>query len=238
MTTTSTGMRIRGGLVMIGLALLSGGLTGCGGGGGGGGRCSVAPAAQASWVIADANNNVFTCAQVDAATVEFSVDGTKYNFPCGAGVGLTTALSPGSHSGQFRLLSSNGAVLSDTGAMGFTVPSCGVNDLGTITFEVAACAQGPAVQAEWSITKQVTGAPLSCDQAAAVFVDLFLNDTKYEFQCSALTGITTPIAAGTYTARLSLIGTNGTSLSDTQSMAVTVPSCGVVDLGNVPFDVN
>jgi hypothetical protein len=100
------------------------------------------------------------------------------------------------------------------------------------------CTVAPAVTATWSIDKAGTGALLSCDQAAASMVELSLNGTKFDFSCNANQGITTELPPGGYTAQFTLLGLSGQVLSTTQSMAITVPSCGVLDLGDIPFTVN
>jgi hypothetical protein len=99
-------------------------------------------------------------------------------------------------------------------------------------------ADRPAVQASWTIVKQATNAVLSCDQAAASEVDLFLNQMRYQFSCNAGIGVTTALPSGTYNAQLTLLDINKQTISQTQSMPVTVSNCALIDLGDVEFGVN
>jgi hypothetical protein len=100
----------------------------------------------------------------------------------------------------------------------------------------------PAIGVTWIIDKAATGARLSCAQAAATEVDLNVNNTAFPADCNAGQVLTTTLAPGNYNVDLTLLGpdANGTLqiLSQTPTMTVQVLSCGVTDLGDVPFDVN
>jgi hypothetical protein len=100
----------------------------------------------------------------------------------------------------------------------------------------------PAIGVTWFIDKAATGAHLNCDQAAATEVDLNVNNTPFQADCNAGQVVTTTLAPGDYNVDLTLLGpdANGTLqvLSQTSSMTVHVSSCGITDLGDVPFDVN
>jgi len=105
----------------------------------------------------------------------------------------------------------------------------------------AAC-DPPAIGVTWFIDKAATGARLSCDQAAATEVDVNVNNTTFRSDCNAGQVLTTTLAPGNYDVDLTLLGpdANGTLqvLSQTQTMTAHVSSCGITDLGDVPFDVN
>jgi hypothetical protein len=115
------------------------------------------------------------------------------------------------------------------------LPACFIETSGPTP---PACNAAPAVGVTWFIMKAGTNAQLSCAQAAASTVTLSLNGTNFDFNCDVGEGVTTQLAPGSYSAQLTLFGINGQVLSTTQSMPVAVGSCGVTDLGDVPFTVN
>jgi hypothetical protein len=106
----------------------------------------------------------------------------------------------------------------------------------------AQCNVAPAVGATWTIDKQLTGAVLTCDQAAATTVELTINNTPFDFDCNAGQGLTTELTPGSYSADFALLGPDANGnlqvLSQTQTMTIHVASCGVTDLGDVVLDVN
>ena len=121
------------------------------------------------------------------------------------------------------------AALAGVVALGAAVQGCGGGN-GTVC-------NPPQVGATWSIDKRATGAPLTCEQAAATTVELTLNGTPYDFECNAYQGVTTTVAAGTYQADFVLLDAGGNVLSQTDQMTITVGACNVTDLGDVLFDV-
>ena len=66
---------------------------------------------------------------------------------------------------------------------------------------------------------------------------LLMNSTPTQFPCSAKVGTSQGLPAGMSTPRVALAGAQGTVLSQGFLNAVTVPSCGVVDLGRLRFVV-
>jgi hypothetical protein len=223
-------------VAVLGVLGLGTALAGCGGGGHTTVVCNTAPAASADWVIKDQKTGAtLSCDDADATTVELGLNGTTFDFPCSAGSGVTTEIPAGDYGADFSLLDSQGHTLSFTPAMSIRVASCGVTNLGTVSFD-AQCLNGPAVAAEWSIAQVGTGAARSCPQGATV--ELKLGSMTFDFDCGAGQGVTTQVQAGSYQASLTLLDGGGNVLSQTQTMTVTVPACGVNDLGNVPFDVN
>ena len=121
------------------------------------------------------------------------------------------------------------AALAGVVALGAAVQGCGGGN-GTVC-------NPPQVGATWSIDKKATGAPLTCEQAAATTVELTLNGTPFDFSCGAYQGLTTTLQPGAYNADFVLLDANGDVLSQTTQMAITVKTCGVTDLGDVLFDV-
>jgi hypothetical protein len=197
------------------------------------GGCDGA-AVGASWTISDGAGHAFSCADVGATDVVLTLNGADYTFPCNLGSGGTPAnLLPGSYTADIRLVS-GARVLDQLPSQTVTVSGCGNFDLGIADF-VVVCSSDNGYTATWSIAKKATGAPLSCAQAAATTVDLFVDSLKFEFACDVGAGTTTPVAPGSHVLQFVLLDANGLTLSDTGTM--NVPVCGLTDVGDVPFDV-
>ena len=100
----------------------------------------------------------------------------------------------------------------------------------------------PGLQVTWDLEDNLTGAALTCAQAGASEVDLFLNDTFYNtFACTAYGARTTRLAPGAYTVSMDLIDAadNTTVISTFDSpVAFSVGGCGLTNAGNVTFPVN
>jgi hypothetical protein len=219
---------------------LGGGLAGCGGGGGGGGAGSggtCVGSLQVAWTV-NAQSAAVACAAAGATTVSLMVDNESMiaDFDCRAGFGQTQSVFAGNHNVSLVVSDANGQALYTLPAMAVTVPCGALVDLGTVDLRPPVC-DPPQVGATWSIDKLATGAPLTCEQAAATTVELTLNGTPFDFSCGAYQGLTTTLQPGAYNADFVLLDANGDVLSQTTQMAITVKTCGVTDLGDVLFDV-
>jgi hypothetical protein len=87
----------------------------------------------------------------------------------------------------------------------------------------------------WTIGYGATTPALTCDQAAANRVELFMDSVRFPFTCGDNSGVTTVLVAGPYNPRILLVGTQGTVLTQGGLPAVTIPTCGATNLGNVRF---
>jgi hypothetical protein len=134
--------------------------------------------------------------------------------PGSAGQGAGTAGSSGT-----------GGATAGTGASGST------GTAGT------ACVTPPVVKTAWSIGRDATSPEISCATAGAATVQLFMNTTRTEFSCDSKMGTSMGLDPGSYVPRVLLAGAQGTVLSQGNLNAVTIPSCGVTDLGRLRFVV-
>lgn len=93
---------------------------------------------------------------------------------------------------------------------------------------------------EVTLTWVVEGSagPVPCSQVGAAYVYLYVNDTPYQFSCSAYAGRTTAITGGaTYNIGLTLTDASNHVLSQTQTMSAYVPCDSSYNLGEVPFGI-
>ncbi len=185
-----------------------------------------------SWSVSDTAGNPLSCAQAGAETVEIEVGGATATFLCGAGSGVTSELPPATYNVGFRLLDRSGNVLSAAAPKPVGVPACGIN-LGNIPFTIAAC-NPQVVSLQWDIVKRISGAGLSCAQAAATVVRLTMGAMEAEFACDAHAGVSPPVAAGTYDTMVELVGVNRV-LASTGRFPVPVPRCNGVALEPITF---
>jgi hypothetical protein len=84
------------------------------------------------------------------------------------------------------------------------------------------------------------GASLTCEQVPADTVQFILDGTVYSQNCNTYSAQINNIPLGTHTAQLRLLD-NGTSVSDTGAMSISIASCIHYDLNGgapVPFTVN
>src|SRR5215831_2044040 len=95
------------------------------------------------------------------------------------------------------------------------------------------CSGGSGVQADWTISDP-TGAPLSCAQAGAVFVDFFVDGTRIDEAPCTDGALSEAVPPGNHAVRAQLIGASG-AVIDSVDTTVGVPSCGVVTLPPIPF---
>jgi hypothetical protein len=78
---------------------------------------------------------------------------------------------------------------------------------------------------------------VSCAQAGATTVQLFMNVTRTELSCDAQSGTSVGLVPGSYTPRVLLVNAQGVVLSQGTLQAITIPSCGVTNLGHLRFVV-
>ena len=99
------------------------------------------------------------------------------------------------------------------------------------------CVTPPVVTMEWTIEDAVTTQTITCNQANATSVQLFMNEGRSEFTCDAMMGTSVGLTPGPYTPRVLVATSRGTVLAQGNLNMVTVPSCGYTDLGHVRFQV-
>jgi hypothetical protein len=100
-----------------------------------------------------------------------------------------------------------------------------------------ACVTPPVVMTAWTIGSSASSPEISCAQAGAATVQLFMNAVRTEFTCDAKMGTSNGLQPGQYVPRVLLASAQGTVLSQGNLNAVTIPSCGVTDLGRLRFVV-
>jgi hypothetical protein len=125
------------------------------------------------------------------------------------------------------------------GSAGSSSGSAGVSGgAGTSPGTAGSSCVAPAVaNVAWTIGADATSPEITCDQAGAATVQLLMNSIRTEFTCSAKMGTTSGLAVGMTTPRVLLVGSQGTVLAQGPLSAVTIPSCGVVNLGRLRFVV-
>jgi hypothetical protein len=193
---------------------------------------------QMSWQI---DSNV-TCESVGATTVTVILDGVQSTIPCNAYGTTIGGILPGTHNVRVQLSGASG-VISDTGAMNVAINSCITYDLNggnpiVFTTNTSPCTSAD-LQVSWEI-QDTTGATLTCATAPADTVQVILDGTVYPFSCGSYMGTVSNVPLGTHTAQLKLLD-NGTSISDTGPMNISLSSCILYDLNGgtpVPFTVN
>jgi hypothetical protein len=207
--------------------------------GGGGGHTNCTANLQMSWQI---NSNV-TCESVGATTVEVILDGVSSHVACNTFGTTIGGLLPGTHVAQVRLEDANGTVLSDTGAMSIAINSCITYDLNGGSPIVFATNTPPCTTADLQVSwviEDTTGAALTCAQTPADTVQVIIDGVVYPSNCTDYMARVNNIPLGTHTAQLNLLD-NGTSVSDTGQMSISLSSCILYDLNGgtpVPFTVN
>jgi hypothetical protein len=115
----------------------------------------------------------------------------------------------------------------------------GMTGGGPGTAGTAPCQTPPVVTTSWTIGQKAdgTGPEISCATAGAATVQLFMNTVRSQFSCDAKMGVSAGLTPGTYTPNVLLASAQGTVLSQGGLKPVTVPSCGVLDLGALRFVV-
>jgi hypothetical protein len=102
------------------------------------------------------------------------------------------------------------------------------------------CADNRYVSVDWSIEKNSTGASLSCDQANASTVYMYMGSLTTSWPCSYYGGSTlSGLAEGSYPTYMQLIANDGSVLSDTSTgtgpVQVSVLHCSPTTLPPVVF---
>jgi hypothetical protein len=85
--------------------------------------------------------------------------------------------------------------------------------------------------------RDATGMGLTCAQAGAITVDVFMDSTRYEFPCGNNSAVISPLVPATYSVRVLVIGAQGTVITPVATGNVIIPSCGTADIGVVKFTV-
>jgi pilus assembly protein FimV len=122
-----------------------------------------------------------------------------------------------------------------TGIAGATAGSTGLAGAGSGTGGSGGCVTPPVVQVSWQMmtTPDLSSPKLSCAQVGAKYVDFFLDTAHAHFDCAPGSGMSTDFLPGTYTPRILLSNAQGQPIfNESAPKPVTVPSCGVTNIGN------
>jgi fibronectin-binding autotransporter adhesin len=128
-----------------------------------------------------------------------------------------------------------GALSGAAGGAGTTAGGGGAGTGGS------ACVTPPVAKMAWTIVRGVDGSgpQITCDAAGATTVQLLMNSVVTEFPCNAGSGTSKGLAPGIMsTPRVVLAAAQGPFLSQGNLAAITIPSCGVYDLGRLIFLVS
>jgi hypothetical protein len=101
----------------------------------------------------------------------------------------------------------------------------------------SSCVTPPVVTTSWTIGRDATSPEITCAQAGAATVQLFMNAMRTSFSCDAKMGTSDGLPPGTYTPNVLLATAQGTVLSQGNLRPVTIPSCGSTSLGALRFVV-
>jgi hypothetical protein len=102
----------------------------------------------------------------------------------------------------------------------------------------AACPMPATAHMTWTIAHEATGPEISCDEGKASGVTLLMNTMRSDFPCNAKAGTSAGLPPGTYTPRVVVTNAQGTALSQGNLAQITIPSCGVTELGKIRFLVS
>jgi hypothetical protein len=110
----------------------------------------------------------------------------------------------------------------------------------TGTAGTTGCATPPTAHMSWKFSTGDASGPFeTCAQLGATTLDVFMNEAHSQFTCTAYGGTTGPLMAGSYTPRLIITSAQGNVLAnDTFPNPITVPSCGVDELGVLVIIIN
>ncbi len=117
--------------------------------------------------------------------------------------------------------------------MGVAGTGGGAGATSTGTAGATGCTTPPTAHMSWKFsTGDASGPFVTCAQLGAATLDVFMNEAHSQFSCAALAGTTGPLMAGSYTPRLLISSAQGTVIANDEfPNPITVPSCGVDDLG-------
>ena len=221
---------------------------------GGGDTRTSAPAAcvvgatatfSLAWSLEDATGADSTCDGVGGKTVDIDVVNASTGaealatIPCGALAATTCGMPAGTYSISMKLRDAAGNVLTEIVAPLMFLDDNQNTAVTSLPFQVGGDkTKGRGFAATWSIDKVGTGAIVSCAQAGAASVRLTAGQATFDLPCANGKGRTTAVAPGTYVVKLDLIDGSMTSLSETQTMNISIAANQLVFLGDVPFDVN
>ena len=91
--------------------------------------------------------------------------------------------------------------------------------------------------ASWALDDALTGAPLTCAQAAAATVAVHVDAMTFTFACTAGQGMTGIVAPGSHSVSASLLDAAQASLSEAQAMTFTLVANVPSALPAITFDV-
>jgi hypothetical protein len=184
-----------------------------------------------------------TCVAVGGATMDLDVLNVDTNvayhdtFTCAALTGVGQALPPGTYSVAMRLRDSAGTLLSEAIApTTYAITAGCTTDLGSVPFQAVVTTPDQYLTLSWTIDRPPNSARLSCSDANAAKVELDAGQTTFQWPCSDGKAATTTLAAGTYPVTIKLLDPQGTALSVTSTMNVTIDT-QPVDIGRVLFDI-
>jgi hypothetical protein len=130
----------------------------------------------------------------------------------------------------------------DTGSAGFGGTTGVTGQAGTAAAGgsgaagTGACAT-PGMKIGWSMGRDSLGTGLSCAEAGAATVDVFMDSTRYPFPCGTSPVVISPLAPKAYSVRVLVLNAQGQIITPVATGNVIVGSCGTVDIGVVKFTV-
>jgi hypothetical protein len=138
-----------------------------------------------------------------------------------------------SGAGQGGDAGAGGSIMMMTGGSGGGAAGNGTGGSG-------ACASPPTAHMSWKFSTGDSNGPfVTCAQLGATTLEVFMNEAHSQFSCAAQSGTTGPLMAGSYTPRLLITAAAGTIIvNDNFPNPITIPSCGVDDLGTLVILVN
>ncbi|HVU50858.1 MAG TPA: hypothetical protein VHL80_09235 [Polyangia bacterium] len=237
-----------------GAGATDGGGAGASSSDGGGDAKSSVPAAcvvgasatfSLAWSLEDSTGADSSCDGVGGKTVDVDVVNAATGaealatIPCAALAATTCAMPAGKYSISMKLRDAAGNVLSEVVAPLMFLVDGQNTAVTSLPLQVGGdTTKGRGFAATWSIDQVTTHAIESCAQAGAASVRLSVGATTFDLPCDDGKGRTTAVAPGTYVLKLDLIDAAMATLSETQTMNVSIAAGQLVFLGDVPFDVN
>lgn len=221
-------------LLLLGLALLGSGVSGCIGG-------DDNAAFLVTWdSVYVGTNRAARCDRVGTPRVQLRITNLTTReemvdtFNCDAGQGQSRTLPTGRYYVVLALVNqSNEDVSAIEGE--FNISRRGFTDLGDITFQVQ------AFVLNWSLARNNMG--VSCADVGARTVRLITrrgtgNPVQYEFPCDPFTGSTTAVPVDTYSVQVQLWGADTTKpLVDQAPFTFPVPEDRLAEIRAITFNV-
>lgn len=210
-------------------------------------------AVSASWSIT-VGGDAATCQEIGADTVEIVSrrlgSGTVYHdfYNCVDGSGVTADVRTGRYEITLRLFDLDGHQLNDDFPVQIEVFSDEITNAGSFefAFDDDGGGGGPIVgkgklKADWVVT--VNGEETSCEDVGAATFEIIANENTssgfqrtFSFPCSAFTGTSEEVPAGTYVVSVRLLDGNRAMLSSVPVNAtVPVAANETKDVGDFEF---